>query len=221
MRFFAFVLTLFISLAAYSQETQYVSDRLDITLRAGKSNEYRIIRSLISGTPLTVLEVDEEGGYTRVRSPQGDEGWVLTRYLVNEPVARDRLEQAEKQIAKLKEEKTKLQQQFGETSTTKSSLEKEHRALTSENQKLETELNRIRQTAANALTLDSENQAFKQRLVVLERERDVLKQQNEALQDRSSRDWFLAGAAVLFCGMLLGFIIPKMRFKKKSDWGSL
>lgn len=221
MRLFVFVLTLFISLAAYSEETKYVTDRLDITLRSGKSNEFRIIRALISGTPLTVLETDEEAGYTRVRSPQGDEGWVLTRYLVNQPVARDRLEQAEKLIAQLKDEKAKLETQYGAVSSTQSSLEKEHRSLSSENKKLEAELNRIRQTAANALTLDSENQAFKQRLVVIERERDVLKQQNEALKDRSDRDWFLAGAAVLFCGMILGLIIPKMRFKKKSDWGSL
>lgn len=221
MKFVLIGLALFISTTAYGQQTQYVTDRLDITLRAGKGNEFRIIRGLISGTPVTTIEIDENSGYTKVRSPQGDEGWVLTRYLVNQPVARDRLAQAEAAAEKFKAEKIALEQQLAEVSGVRNTLDKEQRTLSSHSKKLETELNKIRQTAANALNLERENEENRQRLVVLERERDVLKQQNEALRDRSGKDWFLAGAAVLFCGMLLGWIIPKMRFRKKSDWGSL
>lgn len=221
MRVILLCVVLVIPVVAFGQGTKYVTDRLDITLRSGKGNEFRILRALFSGTPVAVLEVDEASGYTRVRSPQGDEGWVLSRYLVDQPAARERLEKAEALVAQLKEEKAKLEQQFGEASGSRNSLEKEQRSLSAENKKLETELNRIRQTAANALTLDSENQTFKQRLIVLERERDVLNQENERLKDRRDRDWFLAGAAVLFCGMILGLIVPKIRFKKKSDWGSL
>ena len=69
-----------------ASRTKYVSDSLAITMRSGKSNQHRIIRSLESGTKLRVLETDKN--YTRVKAENGDTGWVLTRYLVDEPVAR-------------------------------------------------------------------------------------------------------------------------------------
>lgn len=38
-------------------------------------------------------------------------------------------------------------------------------------------------------------------------------------RDRANRDWFLAGAGVLFGGMLLGLLLPKRRKRQSwSDW---
>ena len=41
-------------------DTRYVSDELGITLRTGKSTQHQILRMVTSGTPLTVLESDQE-----------------------------------------------------------------------------------------------------------------------------------------------------------------
>ena len=60
-------------------ETRYVSDRLDIQMRTGKGTKFRILRMLPSGTAVEVLETDTANGYTRVRTPGGVEGWVLSR----------------------------------------------------------------------------------------------------------------------------------------------
>ena len=79
--------------------TAYVTDQMEVTLRNGTSTGHRILRMLPSGVPLEVLETDSDSGYTRVRSPSGQEGWVLSRYLQNEPVARDQLKAARQKLA--------------------------------------------------------------------------------------------------------------------------
>jgi SH3 domain protein len=48
----------------------------------------------------------------------------------------------------------------------------------------------------------------------------MLDEENTSLRDRTNRDWFLAGAGVLFGGILLGLLVPKLRKRKNwSDWG--
>ena len=87
-----------LALAAHAQ-TRYVSDKLGVELRRGPSTEYLILRSLEAGTALEVLEQDAGAGYSRVRvADQGVEGWILTRFLTTEPIARERLVVAERSL---------------------------------------------------------------------------------------------------------------------------
>ncbi|MEO0974872.1 MAG: TIGR04211 family SH3 domain-containing protein, partial [Pseudomonadota bacterium] len=65
-------------------DTAWVTDRFEITLRSGPSTRNEIRRMLPSGAALEVLEQDADSGYTRVQTASGSEqGWVLTRYLMN------------------------------------------------------------------------------------------------------------------------------------------
>ena len=57
-----------------------------------------------------------------------------------------------------------------------------------------------------------------QTLETLEKELQLLHQENQSLKDRSQREWFIAGAGVLLGGLLLGLIIPKFSWRKKSSW---
>ncbi len=89
-------------------ETRYVSDRLEITMRSGKSTSHGIIRMLRSGTQLNVLETDNDSGYSRVRTREGKTGWVLSRFLMKGQAARDKLATAEKKLAELELENNKM-----------------------------------------------------------------------------------------------------------------
>ena len=83
-------------------DTRYISDLLYVPLRSGPSGEHRIIHwGLPSGMALEVLEEDEATKFTRVRTEGGTEGWIPSQYLVDEPVAADRLAQAESEIERL------------------------------------------------------------------------------------------------------------------------
>lgn len=202
-------------------ETVYVSDRLEIQMRTGKGTQFRILRVLPSGTPLEVLSVDQENGYTRVRAPGGVEGWVLNRYLMKGQAARERLADAEKQLAQLELENRKLKTSFGELKADKGSIDQQRDALEKQNRKISQELEEIRHTASSALAIDSENKDLKSKIVAYERQLQTLQQENEGLKDRTARDWFMVGAAVVLLGMIIGLIIPRIRWRKKSSWDTL
>lgn len=202
-------------------ETRYVSDRLEIQMRTGKGTQFKILRMLPSGTALEVLEVDQQNGYSRVRSAGGVEGWVLNRYLMKGKAARDRLAEAEKELARLELENRKLSGSVGELKNAKGSIDKERGALSKENRKLSQELEAIRRTASSALAIDAENKDLKSKIVAYERQAQTLKQENEGLKDRTARDWFMVGAGVIILGMIIGLIIPRIRWRKKSSWDTL
>ena len=199
-------------------ETRYVSDTLEITMRSGKGTNFGITRMLRSGTPLEVLEVDKKSGYTKVRTKTGKEGWVLSRFLMNGRAARERLATAEKDLAELELENRKFTTAMATMTEEKSALEKNLQELEGQSRGVNQELSEIKRTASSALAIDSENKELKGRMISLERQLQTVQQENEALKDRTARDWFMVGAAVVLLGIIVGLIIPKIRFRKKSSW---
>jgi SH3 domain protein len=199
-------------------ETQYVSDTLEITMRSGKGTNFGITRMLRSGTPVEVLATDKKSGYTQVRTKSGKEGWVLSRFLMNGRAARERLATAEKNLAEMELENRKLTTAMATLTEEKSGLATNLQELEGQSRGVNQELSEIKRTASSALAIDSENKELKGRMVSLERQLQTVQQENEALKDRTARDWFMVGAAVILLGIIVGLIIPKIRFRKKSSW---
>ena len=71
------------------------------------------------------------------------------------------------------------------------------------------------------MALENENRQLKEKLQQIDHENQSLVIENNALKDNSTRSWFLIGAAVLFSGIILGLILPRLRIRKKDSWGSL
>jgi len=211
------ILTLLLAGKA-AAETRYVSDMLEITMRSGKGTSYGITRMLRSGTAVQVLEVDKKAGYSKVRTSSGKEGWVLSRFLMNGKAARERLATAEKSLAEIELENRKLTTTMSTLSDEKNKLQSNLGSLEGETKSVSQELAEIKRTASSALAIDSENKDLKSRLVSLERQMQTVQQENESLKDRTARDWFMVGGAVVLLGIIVGLIIPRIRFRKKSSW---
>jgi len=199
---------------------RYVTDRLSITLRAGPGTQYRILRTLPSGTRLAVLESDPESGWSRVRLESGLEGWVLTRYLMREPAARERLARAEAQAAKARERAAALAERIQALEAERDAARREAGAHKARADKAERELARIRRVSADALRLAEEHQRLKRRVLDLERELRLAQEENDALRDRTARDWFMVGAGVLLAGIVVGLVLPRIRWRRRSSWDS-
>ncbi|NOY62744.1 MAG: TIGR04211 family SH3 domain-containing protein [Gammaproteobacteria bacterium] len=210
-----------LSTAASANTTRYVTTAdLKITLRSGQSTEHQIVRMLPHGTAVKVLEIGDKG-YTRIRTKENIEGWIISRYLSNEPAAAKRLASLQESASKMKSAKSKIEKKSAQLGKATKELRQQVKKLTKENRALTQEVVTIRRTAANALGLDEDNRALNKQLLVISRDLDTLQQENLMLKDRSDRDWFVAGGGVVLAGILLGLLIPKIRWRKKSSWNSL
>jgi SH3 domain protein len=200
-------------------QTRYVTDRAIIELRRGPSTEYLILRNLESGTEVRVLEQDESNGYSRVSvGDQGVEGWILTRFLTSEPIARDRLSAAEGNLAAARQRVTALETEVKDLSTqlaaTKTDLEQTRGTHAATSQ----ELAEIRTAAANVVAIRDQNTSLRQQLTQRESEVEALTVANARLASRNNQNWFVVGAAVLLGGIVIGLIAPSLRRKRRSDW---
>ena len=101
MRTFALLGFLIVFTSGAFAETRYVSDVLQIQLRSGPGTQYRIIKSLQTGTALSLTDADTENGYVQV-SVDDQTGWVASQFLMSTPSARVQLSKVEQELAQLK-----------------------------------------------------------------------------------------------------------------------
>ncbi len=198
-------------------ETQYVSDKLVITVRTGQGTQFEIIKTLESGAHVKVLETSDSG-YTRIETTEGVEGWVRTQYLVEEPVASEKLMRAQARLIKTRAALKTIKESFATLSDEHKNLSKQQTTLSANKEQLDTELARLNEIAKKPIILDRQNRKLQEKNVTLEKDLQRLNQENHSLQDRSKREWFIVGALVLFSGILLGLLIPKLRSRKRSSW---
>jgi SH3 domain protein len=149
---------------------------------------------------------------------QGTEGWILTRFLTSEPIARERLAVSERNLAAARQRVTALETQVGELSTelnaTKADLTRTQGTHTETSQ----ELAAIRTASANVVAIRDENTSLKQQLIQRNREVEELTATNSQLASRNNQNWFVVGAAVLLAGIVIGLVAPSLRRKRRSDW---
>jgi len=207
---------LIISLSATADDA-WVSDQFEVMLRTGPSTNNAIERMLPSGTALEVIETDAEAGYSQVRTAAGTEGWVLSRYLMNEPSAREQLGRLTHQLATATNSGSSLTSQLDavkgqyQTSTDRiAALERDKGAL-------QQELAEIKRTAANVLSIDKQNKNLRDQLASAEIEVSTLEQQNRELMSQTTRYWFMTGGLVLTIGIILGLWLPRIRWRQKRS----
>ncbi|PCH85485.1 MAG: hypothetical protein COB26_05920 [Piscirickettsiaceae bacterium] len=189
-------------------------------VRSGKSPTHRIIATLKSGKRLNIVQRDAASGYSKVQLSGGREGWVLTRLLNNIPSAKARLARSEAALSKLQNTYKATKTKFASLSEQKGDLDSKSSDLEKLNSSLSKELDQLKQTAANAVQTQEERDQLLQRVVGIERDYETVKRENDILKSSDSQDWFLVGAGVLLLGILLGFILPKLSWRKKSSWES-
>ncbi|MFO7839016.1 MAG: TIGR04211 family SH3 domain-containing protein [Desulfosalsimonadaceae bacterium] len=203
MRACAVFLLIFLAGAAVAAaDAKYVNDRLEVTLRSGPGLEYRILRSLPTGTELEMLEKRDK--WSRVNLPGGAEGWVLSRYLTDE------LPDSEK-YKNLKEKCAPLEKKLADLESANKSLKTENQRFSDKLAELRQQLSRteekykkLRESASEYLTVKKENKRLSAQL-------EKKNQKIASLEDRAADaflsdalKWFLCGAGVLVLGILIG-----------------
>jgi SH3 domain protein len=196
-----------------------MSDQLPLDLRSGNSNRYRVIKMLDPGTRVTVLKVDKKAGFTHIRTDEGVRGWVNNSYLMTEPSAREQLSEARDLIAKLTNGSQSIQAQLADMQGQNALLSRQLEEATSSKNNFETELSHIKEVSANAVALDRNNKNLMESNQLLQHEIDVLKGENDRLEDGSNRKWFSNGVFAVGFGVLLTLVIPRIvPNRKRTEW---
>ncbi|MFW5899768.1 MAG: TIGR04211 family SH3 domain-containing protein [Desulfovermiculus sp.] len=136
MRFvivFLFLSTIFFPVNHAFAQTMYVTDSLEITLRAGPDTTRKIVKMLPSGSPLQIL--DQTRSWYRVRTQEGQSGWVLKRYVMQEIPKKMLIDDLQEKIDTLEQSSTQAQSTIEE--------------LRAENQELSSDLKQTKEKLAN------------------------------------------------------------------------
>ena len=194
----------------------YITDIVDIPIRSSnaiQNSPSNLLRMLPSGTKLKILATKE--GWTKVKFEQTT-GWIISRYLTNNPSARD-------QLGKLKERDSTNKFTISQQKDNNAKLLKELKDLKKNNidlsiqiSKAKAEKEHIQQTYKDALKLEYNNQKLKKQALQLKTEIQLLQNNDITDQDASARNWFIVGAIVLFFGFIIGFIFSKRSPQRRS-----
>ena len=220
------LLTLLFSTAIINNaaaETRFVSDELEITMRVGPSTKQRIISMLKSGTQVEILSVDPKSGYSKVRAANGKTGFVLSRFLMDEPSAREQVASLTAKIQELQAEPEQVRTRLNQLQDDYARLQKDHQKLLNDKNSITQELAGIRQTAANAINISNERSELRKQVVKLKQEVADLQHTNRELANNRNQRWFLIGAGVVIGSILLGWLLPYLRFKRRrtSSWSEI
>jgi len=220
-------------------ETRYVSDRLIISMREGRSPQDTAVAFIVAGTPVEVLE--EADNHLFVRIANGQEGWVRTKYIMTQlpkPMVIKKLK------ANVKELETQIESMKTQASSSpddsadirnvyelklknlETVLEKEQKAsaatrtelkdIKERNKKLQADVNRISEQNATLSQQDTGADALKKEIENLRQTNQALTQEinqkETAAQPSmlpSAIKWFLTGGGVLLLGLFLGRSVPR------------
>jgi SH3 domain protein len=202
-----FLLALLVSPAA--SKTFYVKGDSGVNLRNGNSTRYSVIDTIDPGQALLAIETRDK--WTKVRLPDGKEGWMASRLLTDKKPADVVV--------------SELHQKIKHFSVTVESLQAENERLIIENQnlheKLEETLEQMAQTKTAHEALIAESTDFLALKADHERLSDQLREKTEimasletelAITNKASKIyWFLAGAGVLLLGMIIGAAMKRRR----------
>ena len=201
---------------AYAQ-TAYISDNLTVPLRSGPSNANRILhRGLPSGTELEILARDEDSGFVQIRTTRGTEGWLPEQYLLEEPIARDRLVIANRRIAELSGTVEQQRAQLGNLNRDKGQADQSNVSLQRQVKTLERELADIKQISAGAIEQNESNERLNVLNERLRIEVDDMVGEVSNLENNVQQRWLMIGGGLVFVGLLLGVIIKSR--PRRSAW---
>ena len=161
--------------SALAAEMKFVRPNLDIPVRRGRGEQYKILKFVKDGDQVEFFE--ENGSWAKVRLHNGVEGWMLSRYLSDEKPPVEQLRE----------------------------LQGENEQLKLENEKLARDLKRIHELQqANSEELEKLQSSANEQLALRVNECNKLEDQYNASQEFNKIAWFLSGSGVLLIGWLLG-----------------
>jgi len=214
------------------KDIRYVRDFIVITLRAGMGDEYKVLQTLKTDERIEVLQEGDE--FLRVKTDNGEEGWVRSRYITSDMPKLVIIEGLRNENEKLRESITSLKNKITEMSEQRNTeieqrdstakqlqrqlkgSESEITSLEKEKARAESKYNKLLKSSSNVAALLKELEDVKKKNSKLTKEMGDLRNTNQLLENDKEElirlrllKWFLSGSGVLFVGFILGWIFRR------------
>ena len=204
-----------------AQDARFVSDKQYIPLRSGPGGDYRIVhRGIPSGTSLTVGRESEDGTWAEITTANGTSGWIRTQYLMTEVPAQNRLRAAEQKAELIAAANAQLEEQLAELQEERVELLNQINSTDSGYRQVAEELAQLKQVSGKAVQLDTDNRRLVEESENLRSEADMLKSENQRLQDKLDSEAFIDGALAVVLGVIITLVVPRLwpKRRKSSSW---
>lgn len=209
---------MFFSNQAFS-EIRYIDDNIKIPLRSGASTEHRIVNFLNSGAKVDQQYLNDSDDSWAFVTVDGDkEGWVQVRYLKNTPAAKDLLILSQKETSKLKEINKEQEQTIKDLNIELKNIKREIDGLKKHSDSNDKELEHIKEISKNAIRLDNSNNQLLEENELLKASHEEAQQLVVKLENNQKNQGFIYGALAVLLGIILGWIMPKMRGNRSDGW---
>lgn len=210
----ALALFALLAIPAQAQQQRYIEDTSLVPLRSeSNSGSSPVHKGLPPGSPVTLIQGDAGNGWSQVRTREGVDGWIQSRYLKREPGARYQVLNAMRLMGQPEDGSVTLTQAIEQ-------LSDQLQAVTAERDKLQAELAEGRQVWSRAGELDTANRDLAEEVQSLKSRIDVLQAENRRLTDDSWQKWFINGVWATGVGGILSLLLPRVfsRRRRYSEW---
>jgi SH3 domain protein len=201
-------------------ETRYVTDDFEVMLRTGPSIQNKIIRPLRSGTRIEMLREDSGNGHSQVQTKDGEIGYIVRRFISDQPSARNEVSRLKNQLEELRSDPSELQTLLADAQEQNQQLITLNVELTESVQSVKAELKEIKEVSGDVVQIAAQNRKLESEVQELLLQLDDIRIQNEALKDNSETIRNLIGAGLVFIGLLLGWILSISGRRNRNSWGS-
>lgn len=178
----------------------YVSDNLYIFTHSGPSSKYRIVGKIKSGEKVYLIQDNKEAKFMKVNYQNNKKGWVAESNLQEQLPAKTLI--------------PALKEQLSATNKKLSTILDDNK--TSQNYNL----NKVASQKTLIKTLQVENATLQKSVLSLKSKNLAVDLLQATKDERIKMEWMINGGGVLFFGLILGLIIPRLprRKKKKDNW---
>lgn len=214
-RWISLGLVLGMATIVFAQDTvNYVANNSKVMVRRGPSTKNKIVKILPVNVPVTVLEQGKD--WTRIRTTDGVEGFMVSRFLTADMPASMVLEDLQKSYDTLKRQTAEPMQEIEALTTKNSQLTKSVADQKAAYKVLEGKYKTLSHRSQNVLKLQEDYDAVKKQLTEAVSQVNALKVERDNLKLSQRIRWFLAGAGVLILGLIIGYSAKRKRSRSTS-----
>ncbi len=217
---------------ASSARTGYVSDMLLLTFRQGPGNSYAVEKTLMSNTPVLILE--EKNSFYKVELESKEVGWVDKNFIIFTLPKTLMINKLEKENKNLSNKIMELQSSVGELQDKLSSIEQNDsqtkeeleislkKALDEKNKTInmlsdtQEEYDTLTRQSKNIQKIIKENKILKEQTQTLSGELEIIKEKSKNLFKTGMIKWFLTGSGVLLLGWIIGQSVSSKKQRSSS-----